>query len=353
MALSSSVSGLWLFGGSLEDEANGNTLVSSVNPTYVQFQRYNLSTGTTDNETGLLFEENIPLRASGVSISSGGVKQFSISFWWYSPSAVGYTRHAITRNLTSKVVPIIAQAESYTFGDEELISDGTGEFIISEVAASQTQNAIKLEICSGNNNPTHSYLSDAYDPGLRHIFISYTTVSDSGGDVSLIKIYIDGKITLEHQGPLVDVGDTGSNLYLNKVYHGYTAHKYFQSGSYISELVILSADDSNNNFARKVFEWGYNAITDSDEIDKLYSYFGFSFEQPSTITTNQIYSEGGNIYVSRSNGDILKGFRPIWDTEFTYKTQENVDDLTSDKPNNVVKLSSGAGITITGTTVRI
>lgn len=352
MAISSSVTGLWLFNGTLEDDANNNTFVSSSYPSYASLERYLLLNDTTVISNALFLEEGIPLRANNTSISSSGVKQFSISFWWYSPGPVGYTRHSITRNLTSKVIPILAQAESYTFDDEELVSDGTGEFIISEVAASQTQNAIKLELCSNNNNPTHEYFSHAYDPGLRHILISYDTILDSAGDSSVIRIYVDGKMAYEQQGPTADIGDTVSNLYINKVYHGYTNHKSFQSGSYISELIIRNIPAKDRD-AENIFNWGYKSITDSDKINNIYSYFGFGFDQPSTVTTNQIYSDGGDIYVARSDGKILKGFRPIWDNEFTYKNQSSIDILSSDKPENISKVSSGAGITITGTTVRI
>lgn len=78
---------------------------------------------------------------------------------------------------------------------------------------------------------------------------------------------------------------------------------------------------------------------------------GLGTEQPSTITTNQITSNNGSIYLARSNGEILKGDRPIWDTEFNYQDSGSVSLLSSSDKTKTVWTPSG--LQVTGTTVRI
>ena len=73
--------------------------------------------------------------------------------------------------------------------------------------------------------------------------------------------------------------------------------------------------------------------------------------QESSVTTNQIYTRGGNIYSLRSNGDIHKGYRPIWDNEFNFLTEEEVKNLNAYDKSKVSK--SNYGIKISGTSIKI
>jgi len=66
---------------------------------------------------------------------------------------------------------------------------------------------------------------------------------------------------------------------------------------------------------------GWEYFADSTLDGRKASYLGIGYNQQTTITTNQIYTDGRNIYSVRSNGEILKGYQPIWDTEADY-TQE-------------------------------
>lgn len=352
MSYNALVKGIWLFNTSLEDEINNNSFsMPNYLASYTQYQQYNLASDSVQTKYGILFEEGHYLVANGVVLAdASSLRNFNISFWWYSPSAVGYTRHAVTRNLTTKVAPILAQAESYTYANQELITNGSGEIIVSEVAASSTQNAIQLEICNGSNEPTHRYVSQPYSPGLRQVYIDYGTNATS--DASIIKIFIDGNLA-EYQGPSTNFSLTSSNLYLNRIYHGYSAHKTCQNGSYLSELVIRGGSDTTDEDANKVYKFGWQSITESTQYDYQYAYLGIGYYQPSTVTTNQIFSEGGNIVVARSNGDILKGYRPIWDNEYQYKDQVDVNLLNATDSTKVERLSTGSGIKITGTTIKI
>jgi len=355
MALLSSSRGLWLFDRALADEVQNNDFVVSAGTAeYQSFQKFDLPSNTTATTYGLVFRDGITFTSSQsglVQLSSGGQFSFVISFWWYSPGAVGYVRNARTRNNTSRVAPIVGIGTSSISGDNldrEYVS--VGEILISEVAASDTQNAIRYEICKDNVGPSHRFESSAYNPGLRHVFISHHTESS----VSVVRMFIDGKMEKEFVGPSQNINTpTSSPVRLNSLYHGPTDHKVTQDGAYISELVIRgdASLGKDSNEAALVFKFGWEALLNTDESAYKYDYFGVGYEQPSTITTNQIYSEGGSIYVARSNGEIMRGESPIWDNSFNYTTEGSIKHIAI---RDATKASrSSAGLQLTGTTVRI
>ncbi len=360
MALDGDLRALWLFQNSLIDEVSNNDFViSSGNPEFVPFERYNLVSDTTETRYGIKFTDQYYFRSSSgglINLQNLGAMNFVISFWWYSPGAVGYTKHAITRKPTSRISPIFGIGETFIDpdkGTEEIIEgsgSGSGEIIITEVAASKTHNSIRLEICEDNNAPTHRIESLSYLPGLHHILISYQTSSTD--DASLVKIFVDGRLSITQPGPSRDVvSPTGSYAYLNTLYHGYSSHKYTQNGSYISDLIVRGGPDVDDVFAEKIYQFGHESITESGQHNVRHSYFGVSYDQPSTVTTRQIYAEGGSIYVARTNGNILKGERPIWDNDFRYPTDESLNHLTISDRSKATKIASG--IKLSGTTIKV
>jgi len=338
----------------LADEVQNNDFVVSAGTAeYQAFQKFDLPANATETKYGLVFRDGITFTSSQsglVQLSSGGQFSFALSFWWYSPGAVGYVRNARTRNNTSKVAPILGIGNSSLVGDNLDREHVGGEILLCEVAASDTQNAIRYEVCQDGAEPTHRFESSAYSPGLRHVFISHHTESS----VSVVRMFIDGKMEQEFVGPAQNISTpTSHSVRLNSLYHGPTAHKTTQDGAYISELVIRgdASLGKDSNEAGLVFKFGWEALLDTDESAYKYDYFGIGYEQPSTITTNQIYSEGGSIYVARSNGEIMRGESPIWDNSFNYTTEGSIRYITIRDSTKASR--SSAGLQLTGTTVRI
>jgi hypothetical protein len=354
MSISTKVQGLWLFNNSLEEESLNNDFnISSGAPEYISYSKYDLLSNSTLTKYGLKLHDKyfVSTTDGGIDLQLYGSTCWIISFWWYTPSPVGYTRHVVTKDITSRVVPIFGIAETTVdaVNGTQLVDDGNGEIIISEVAYSSSQNMIRLQVCEDNNEPTHQFDSSSYSPGLHHVLISYFTDSS---DLSVVKIFIDGKPS-RFVGPYSNIASpTSAKAYLNYVYHGYTAHKYSHDGSFISELVVRQGYDYHDQYADLVFKFGYDSITDDSKDSTRYSYLGVSYDQTSTVTTNQIYSDGGNVYVTRSNGDILKGERPIWDNEFRYLTENSLSYLDVSRSGNVIVIPSG-GIQVHGATIKI
>lgn len=310
------VLGIWLFNNDLEDVIAGNDFAedNSQVSSYSQFQRYSLTIDAIQTNYGLVLGENTYSTGSDVAMSSS----FTLSFWYYSPRTLGFTRHVNTNKLHPKFLPIIGKGtinSSQTNSEHQVVESGV--FILTEVGWSSSENVIQLDLCqnqnsgNGNGRPTHRFVSDSFTPGLHHV---YATFNASGGTGSC-RIDVDGKFGSTYWFGFTPVGSSSAPLRLNSLYDGHVGHKATNSGAYIADLVVRN---NAGNDSHKAYRFGWESITRQDQYYDLWSFFGVSYNQPSTITTNQIWTEGGNIYVARSNGEILKGMRPYWDTEEDY-----------------------------------
>lgn len=348
-----SVIGAWEFNGSLSDQVSTRDFEATVagEVDFQQFSKFNLLTNKTISRKGLLFK-------NGRSYNTAGNFSFTdmtIAFWWNSPGAIGFTRHAVTRGLQTKFAPIICKA------DEEAPFEGVptftgGTFFISEVAASATENAIRVHLCRDTSGTTvsHIFTSASYKPGLRHVLVCYLSTE------RLLKIDIDGKGGTLFNAPDHVFNGTG-RLRLNGFVPEHTSHTTTQEG-YLFDL-IASAIVSSENESLRMMRYGYEFITKEDLIDQKFIDFGIEYEQPETVTTNQIIAEGGNILVSRSNGKLLQGRSPIWDREFTYLNPRSVKKLTTSvtDPDEMAEPDDGSkresewttsGLRLKGVTVR-
>jgi hypothetical protein len=144
------------------------------------------------------------------------------------------------------------------------------------------------------------------------------------------------------------------NLSLNSVVPGYLAHKTTQTGGSIFDLVFTTYGATDNE-ALKAVRYGYEYITHEDLFDTRFSYFGISYAQPTTISTTHIFADGSNVIATRSDGEIIKGTRPVWDKEFNYSSPQTVallESSTVDNENRTLEWTAD-GLRIKGVTIRI
>jgi len=339
----------------LEDGVSTQDFVVSKDaPTYKNFSLYNVIQKAVVEKNGLLLVDGQTFSAtlSPVMVFTRG---FTVAFWWNSPSSVGYTRHAVTKALQTKIVPIVAKATSTTSGGEETVGDRT--FVITEQAYSATQNKIVAHIWPTSGDQ-HVVESEPYVPGLVHILLSFD--HNGGSAANTARIDINGKLgsekniftgnLLSSTAPLRlnNIGITNSNS-LNT----YVSHKTTQVGSFIADLVMLTAESIDESNAIRMIRYGLEYITDTSLIAKNFIDFGVSYDQPSTISTNQIFSDGSSIYVARSNGELIKGERPIWDKPETFDTPKSIGrlNIVIDDSTTTVQWTE-EGILIKGTSIR-
>ena len=369
MAIKSTVIGEWAFNGSLLDNVSTRDFEAEIvnNVQFTSFPKFDLFSNKNKSRSGLSIQANQSYSTEG----DFSFDELTISFWWYSPKPVGFTRHVVRRDLQSKTVPIIAKANSTTFTGSGSIFDNSspeetdsttfqnGTFFINEVAASKNSNRIQFLLAGATSDGTeitHIYDSREYNPGLHHVLITYLRPEQ------VVRIDIDGKPGVIKAGPESLHNDTGQ-LRINDFIPDFDAHKITQENAYLFDLLIMNLG-VNEDVSKRIMRYGNLYVTDDALADKKFLHFGIEYPRPSTVSSNQILAEGGNLLVSRSNGKLLKGNRPIWDKEFNYLTPRRVNLLNisetdppdMDEPEDNSKRIAEwtpSGLFLKGTTVRI
>jgi hypothetical protein len=346
--------GWWKFDESLADEVASDDFVagSGVTASYQRFRQFNLDADTLETRYGLLFESGstYSVDLSG-SFVVGSDYTMAMGFWYYSPNAIGRTRHGVTRETTPQMAPIIAKANTTISAGEESVTAGEGEWIVSEIDYSKTQNAIQLAVCGANDDPTDIYISEPYTPGFVHVFITvlFTTTNNYA------RIDINGKFGEMHTTASnleAGMANTVAPVTINTVGYGLTSHEIVDEERYISDLVLKANGETNSDQTIKLARFGPNAILLSDSDSTKRTYLGIGYDQPETVTTTQIFGEGGHTFVARSNGEILEGFKPIWSNDFTFSDKNSVSKLTASNTGVPPEWTPG-GLRLQGTTIRI
>lgn len=353
MSYTSTARGWWRFNQSLADEVATADFeaATGVSPAYQQFRSFNLNTNQVETNYGLLLEDGSTYSAdiSG-SFKPGSSYTLALSMKYYNPVAIGLTRHATTRETTSKIAPIVAKANTTISNEDETVVSSEGEWIISEIGYSKTQNAIQLAVCGGNDAPTDVYVSEPYTPGLIDVFVTVIYSATS----NYARIDINGEPGEQHttQTDIQTPSSTVALIRLNDIGFGPTAHKASNDQRYLSDLVLKANGETTSTQTIRVARFGPTAILDENADSEKTVFLGLGYTQPETVTTTQIYSEGGHVFVTRSNGEILEGHKPIWANDFTFSSQTSVNRLTASRTGLQPQWTPG-GMRLQGTTIRI
>ncbi len=317
------VLGVWRFNESLEDDVGQFDFSPSTGSvSYISFDKFELIPNAIQNRSALLFESGKSYLSSPDFLFT---TDFTVAFWYYSPQHVGFTRHAQSRELEPKLAPIVAKGNSSKTSTVTNLSNSS--FIVTEVAYSKTQNAVRVFLPSDGVNVSHIITSEPYLPGLHHVLMTF--IQSQGR----FRVDIDGKTGILHAGPTASLSNSGG-FRINDIVPGFLAHKTTQAGAYIFDLVFTRYG-SRDNESLKAFRYGYEHISFGKLFDSRFSYFGMSYAQPATVSTTQIFVDGGNIFAARSNGEIVQGARPIWDKEFDYPHSDSLRNLTISQEDTV------------------
>ncbi len=340
----STVLGVWRFDQILTDDVAQNDFLPSIgSASFKQFTKFDLLKNANIVRRGILFEES---KSYIVSPTYTYNENFTIAFWWFSPGTVGFTRHFISREQEPMVAPIVAKSDSSTSSDGTKTNLTNASFSVNEVGYSKTQNSIRVYLSDGGTGVTDIANSEPYLPGLRHVLITY--IRSQGR----LRIDIDGKTGVLHSVPITNFQQPGA-LRINSISPGFIAHKAVQTDGYLFDLVFTTFASLDNE-SLKFMRYGHEHITFQNLFDARFAYFGMSYSQPTTISTTHIFADGGNLFAARSNGEIIKGNRPIWDREFNFIDQGNVDVLNTSEENEHTEITrDNEGLKLRGITVRI
>lgn len=340
--------GLWRLNGSLDDSVSNNDLVLyaedpyTLGPTiaglYKTFSRFNLFNNAYENVYGLDFSNNVEYEAHTSYVSGN----FTIGFWFYSPDAVGFTRHVITREKTPKTFPIFAKAEKSIISDEEILEYAT--FVVIEQGYSTTTNRIGLILSDNGVDSTVAIYSSAYTVGLHHCVVTFD------GNNSRARIDIDGTMGT-WQAAINSVYGSPYNVKINSINPNYVAHQASGRSFILSDLYFKNMGSANEIEANRNVTFGVDYVTSSTLSLVQFTNFAISFTQPDTIATTSILSNGSSIYLGRSNGDILRGDQPIWDIDYNFNS--NAKNLALNKSSVGDATYSNDGLVLSSSFIKI
>jgi hypothetical protein len=343
MAYTSETLGLWTFNQNLYDYvANNNFALYNEDPyvvgppvtgLYTTFLRFDMFENKYKSTYGLNLIDGVQYETFFESYVSG---DFTIAFWMKTETALGFVRHAITRQKTPKTDAVIAKAEKSIVDNEEILDSAS--FVVIEKAVSETKNQLVLMI-SPDGTSYSSISSDSYSPGLHHYVLTYDSVNRRA------KIDIDGVIGEWDYAPVTNFATT-SSLKINSINPDYVVHQATNRVKILRDLYFKSIPVDDETESLRNIKYGIEYVTDTSLVDTDFVGLATSYSQPNTIATNSIITNGSNIFLGMSNGDLLKGVQSIWDNEFIFdlrKKNISLDSHGTGSPeytDNGMKLSS-------------
>jgi len=346
MAYTPQTLGLWRFNSTLYDAvANNNFVLNNDDPytvgpplvgSYSAFSRFDLFQNAYENIYGLDLSNDAEYEAEFISYVAG---EFTIGFWMNTTTALGFVRHAVTRNKEPKTSPIFAKAEKATVDGQEIFEDAA--FAIIEEAVTETTNRIVLLLSSDGVTISNRINSASYSVGLHHYLIVYDSPN------ARARIDVDGSLGSWNSAPS-SVCSTTSTLKLNAINPNYIVHQAIHTGAVLRDLYFKDESTLTDEEAIRNMKYGVLYVTDADLVDVKFENFAFSFAQPNTIATNAIVASGSTIYLGQSNGNLLKGEQPIWDNDYTFDSIEKIDVLKKSQVGTIAYSDSEEGLYLNG-----
>ena len=360
---------MWTLNQTLEDEIGSDQFVpdpyftSSVNPitslttsvpvvpTYGSYVWFNVLTQKNEIKYGLEISDYQEYISESDSYLSDSL---TLAFWYYSPGPIGYTKHAVTRDNQTRQAPLLSSA-IFNVSNDPITARGL--FVISEIAASNNQNKIRFVVFGSDGITPYTVESYPYDPGIHHVLVTYSS------EQYKIRIDIDGKRGIEALGGTALSSSYLSSMAINSLVPDYASHIVRQNTGFISDLIFTeSASDANE--AIRIMRYGWQYLADEELSAKKFKFFGFSFPRQTVVSSNQVITRSGNIYVVRSNGEIMKGNRPIWDNEYNYTNPDslkmlNISEQDSIPDSGIVPANqrtaewTPSGLKLNGTNVKV
>lgn len=348
MAFSTETIALWNFNQSLYDSvANNNFTLYDEDPyqvgppvtgLYTSFLRFNLFLNKYESIYGLDLSNNTQYETNFTQYVSG---DFTLAFWMKTTSVLGFVRHFITHKKTPKTDAVISKSEKAVVSEEEILETAT--FVIIEEASTEITNKLVL-LLSADGTSNVRIESNEYTPGLHHYVVTYDSLNQ------LARIDLDGIKGTSQAAPGILFGSTNT-LKINSTNPNYLTHQASGRTKLLRDIYfkVIPIDDESESL-RNV-KYGVEYVTNSILIDTDFVGFGTSYTQPNTIATTSIIANGSNVFIGRSNGDLLKGEQGIWDNEFVFNLDKKNNMLNNYGPSN--PSYSDNGMTLSQTFVKV
>lgn len=223
------------------------------------------------------------------------------------------------------VMPIISKSAFITSGHR--ITPSNMSWIIYEITKNNGKNQliIILDGLDESLNSTSSILtSSEYDVGIFHHFC----VQYSGVD-GVFKLHLDGiedNYTLEGEIP-VSLNTNAEYIRFNYSAPGFTSQVAPNNGL-IDDFVIFNETIEETTIQR-LANLGVIYVANSlySGIEEIYQTL--LFDDPDTSQITSVYSSRGNLFVSKDNGQLLKGTRSLWETRKEFSNVKELENITT------------------------
>lgn len=242
--------------------------------------------------------------------------EFSISFW-LKPVNLG-----LASDGTSLRMPIISQGGFAIVGDTVSLVD-TSSFSIYEETLENGNNQLVLALMNTSNFITY-YTSPEYSVGeFHHFWISWF-----GAD-QLLKLYIDQEeVAFTASGTVPYFLGSGTFTFkLNYNCPGRVTTNLRNTGT-IDDLLILDTYYNDVDLVKRVSKYGGIYISNNDYLLFEEIYQGWLFDDSGTVEITGISNSRGQIYIGKSNGQILKGSKKIWDNRINFGNNKELARLS-------------------------
>lgn len=305
------------------NETSGTPATQSGSPTLVEGQ---FNDG---------WEMSAPTTASFVVTSP--TTEFTIGFWLKPKNPGVITQAGTTQSLTQA---LLNKCGFTTVGITTSVTTLT--FVIYERTLENNQNVMIVQLggLDGGDFPTTSTTtSTAYDADVwQYFWIVYD------GNSSSIKIYrnlsLDASSTVGTVPVYLHINGSPFSVNLNAP--GFSYNRARNLGV-IDDLILFDTAKTSATTQARAANMGAKFVGDQNfttvnEID-----LPLVFDDASTIQINSVFSTRGNVYISRSDGKLLKGVKTVWRSRRDFSNEDELKHVTViSRGTTAPELSSGA-----------
>jgi hypothetical protein len=276
---------------------------------------------------------------NGASFDISALDSLSSSFtlgFWLKPLNLGVVTNPNTNATQPLKMALFTKSSPSYSAITKQTTLSSEKFSVWEETQADGTNVLKIRV----SGATSAILtSSPYSAGtFHHFWIVYNGNNDEELPLpfpfpigySYLAMFIDG----EADTGAVLTGDVPSSLnsstshfYINNSIDGY-AFETIRNFGFLDDLVIFSTSRILKTDLFRALDLGISYITDMDLIDDDEATFGTIFNDTSTIQINSICGNRGSVYVGRSDGQLLKGSRVLWESRRDFSNSNEKDCLS-------------------------
>jgi len=297
-------------------------LIDTISGTLIQ----NIGSETPIIEPGA-FGNGLRLRPDSllsIDYSPKDNRQLSMGFWWnpaWQRPAVGQEDGAVAYYRS----PIVSKSRFSLDLVSQMVSADDATFVIYEESIEDELNRMYI-LLQDPDGLQSIWSSPSYSAGQYHYFwISYDGVQ---GRLSLYTDGVEQDLNLE-QGDGVPSNlniSQNTQLRINESAIGKNS-LLRRSYSSIDEFFIEDARQFEPSIISRHINFGSEYAYDAQLSKREKILCGSSFDDPSAISVSSAFSNGTNIYSGRTDGQVFKGDRLLWESRRDFANRDELNHV--------------------------